>query len=186
MIRFLSSIALAALCLAQPVSADEVEDTLNSAIDAYRDGDMQYALEELAYATSLLTAMKSDSLSAFLPQAPEGWTREVNAEMNAGMAMMGGGVGAEATYSNGQDSFKVTMMADNAMVAGLGSVLANATIIPGIKLHRAGRQKFAEQDGELTGLIDNRVLIQANGASTDVMLDLLRTIDFRELGRFGG
>ena len=62
--------------LAAPASADEIADTLQSAIDAYQEGDVQYALEELDYARSKLLELKTDALSGFLPEAPEGWTPE--------------------------------------------------------------------------------------------------------------
>ncbi|WP_287187034.1 hypothetical protein [Rhodovulum sp.] len=51
-------IALACLALAPaPALADEVVDTLNSAIAAYEAGDVKYALEELAYARQKMQAV---------------------------------------------------------------------------------------------------------------------------------
>ena len=170
---------------AVPVWADEVSDTLESALNAYNDGDIKYALEELEYAKQLITAMKTDALSGFLPPAPEGWTREVNTEMNAGLAFMGGGVGAEAEYSSDSGRFSVTIMADNPMVGAFAGMLGNAAVM-GAKLERVGRMKYMNQDGELSGLVDNRILIQAKGAPVEVMIPLLEQIDVRALADFGG
>ena len=39
--------ALALLAIANPSLADEVSDTLSSALQAYEDGDIEYAIEEL-------------------------------------------------------------------------------------------------------------------------------------------
>jgi len=169
---------------AATASADEISDTLQSALDAYNDGDLQYALEELEFAKQQMLALKTDALGAFLPAAPEGWTREVNTEMNAALGMMGGGVGAEADYSGPGDSFKITILADNPMVAAMGAMIGNAAAM-GAKIERVGREKFMVQDGTAQGLIDNRVLVKAEGGDMAQMLDLLGTIDFRELGRFG-
>ncbi len=108
--------AAAVLVAAQPLMADEISDTLQSALDAYEEGDAQYALEELDYARQLLLALKTDALVEFLPAAPDGWTREVNTEMNTGLAMMGGGTGAEATYEGDGQRVTITIMADNPMV----------------------------------------------------------------------
>jgi len=181
---FLLAAALAALPLS--AHADEVTDTLKSAIDAYEAGDLQYALEEIAFAQQLMQAMKAEGLVAFLPAAPEGWTREVDTEMNAGMAMLGGGTGAEAEYSNGDVSFTITLMADNPMVAAMAGMFANPMIMAASgKITRVGRQKFIDQDGELTGLIDGRVLVQASGADVEVMVPVLEAIDFEGLGKFG-
>jgi len=49
--------AAAVLVAAQPLMADEISDTLQSALDAYQEGDAQYALEELDYFTSDVTML---------------------------------------------------------------------------------------------------------------------------------
>jgi len=178
---------LVAAALAISVStaqADDITEALESAMQAYEDGDTQYAIEELEYAKQLLQAMKTDELVQFLPEAPDGWTREVNTEMNAGLGFMGGGSGAEATYDGDGQSITITMMADNPMVAGIAGMIGNAALM-GAKIERVGRQKFMVQDGEISGLVDNRILIQAPGGDVDDMLELLETMDFRALGKFG-
>ncbi|WP_136634327.1 hypothetical protein [Pseudooceanicola onchidii] len=176
------TIAFSAAGLA--AQADDVEDTLKSALSAYQDGDLQYALEELDYARQLMLTMKTDVLSGFLPAAPEGWTREINSEINASLGMMGGGVGAEAEYSGDGESFTLSILADNPMVGAMGAMIGNAAAM-GMKVERVGREKFAVQDGTVQGLIDNRILVKAEGGEVEQMLDLLKQIDYRELSRFG-
>ncbi len=184
MFRFALTAAVLSLT-AVSVQADDVTDALSSAIEAYQDGDIKYALEELEYAKQLLKSMKTDELVLFLPEAPEGWTREVNTEMNASLTMMGGGTGAEAEYSkSGAESFKITFMADNPMVGAMSGLLGNAAVI-GAKIERVGRQKFMVQDGELTGLVDSRILVKASGGDTETMLETLKMIDFKALADFG-
>ena len=178
---------LVAAALAMSVStaqADDITEALESAMQAYEDGDTQYALEELEFAKQLLQAMKTDELVQFLPDAPDGWNREVNTEMNAGLAFMGGGSGAEATYDGDGQSITITMMADNPMVAGMAGMIGNEGLM-GAKVERLGRQKFMIMEGEISGLVDNRILIQASGGDVDDMLELLETMDFRALGKFG-
>lgn len=176
--------ALSILSLTNPALADEVTDTLSSALQAYEDGDIAYAIEELDYAKSLLQAMKTEELAAFLPDAPEGWSREVNQEVGAGLAMLGGGTGAEAEYSRDGERFTIIITANNPMVTAFGGMIANAGML-GMKVERVGRQKFMNDDGELTGLVDNRILIQAQGADTGLMLEVLGTMDFEALEDFG-
>jgi hypothetical protein len=185
--RSVLSLSLAAMLAAGTVRADEVTDTLQSALESYEAGDVAYALEELAYAQQLMMAMKADGLAAFLPPAPDGWTMEINTEMNAAMAMMGGGTGAEGRYTNGSDSFTITLTADSPMVGMFAGMFGNAAMLAagGAKTIRVGRERFMDQDGQLTGLIENRILVQANGASVDTMLPLIESMDFRELARFG-
>lgn len=176
--------ALLALMPGLPATADEITDTLQGALDAYNEGDTAYALEELDYARQLLLALKTDALVGFLPEAPEGWTREINTEMNAGLAMMGGGTGAEATYRGDGDSIKLQLMADNPMVGALGGMIANAAMY-GARVERVGREKFMIKDGELTGLIANRILVKASGGTPEQMIALVEQIDFRALRTFG-
>lgn len=184
MTRFL----LVAACIAAlslPAQADDVTDTMDAARAAYDAGDIQEAIEELTFAMQLLRDMKTDSLSGFLPEAPSGWTREITTDMAQGLAVLGGGVGAEATYAGGGKRFTVTVMADNPMVASVGGMLSNAALF-GMKRVRAGGEKFFVQAGQLMALIGNRVLIQAEGADVDTMVALLSEMDFAGIEAFGG
>ncbi len=171
------------VAVSQSARADEVSDTIKSALAAYEEGDIQYALEELEYAKGLLAAMKTDALTLFLPQAPEGWTREISTDISAGLAMIGGGSGVEATYSNGSEEFTITIMVNSPMAAMMGGMLANAGAM-GLEVKRVGRQKFVLQDGELSGLVGT-ALVQASGADAELMLDVLKDIDFKALKDFG-
>lgn len=187
MIRtFLFALPASLALLAAPAAADEITDTLQSAIEAYEQGDVQYALEELDYARSKLNELKTDALSAFLPEAPEGWTREIDTEANAGMAMMGGGVAAEASYGTPEgDYYTVQMFADNPMVASMSAMIMNAGAM-GLKTERIGRQKFALQDDQTMGLIANRILLQVDGPDAETRKRLLEAMDFDAMANFGG
>jgi hypothetical protein len=177
-----------AMFLAAPSAhADQVADTIQSALAAYNAGDIQYAMEELAYAQQQLQAMKADSLAAFLPEAVDGWTRTINTDMNAGLMMMGGGTGAEARYDGAGGSFTLSLTADNPMVASMGAMLGNATMLAqmGGKVERVGRQRFLNQNGSLSGLVGNRVLVQTQGGEVSDMMKALEAIDFAALENFG-
>lgn len=184
MTRSLMIAALFAVSFAAPGGADEVTDALHGALDAYNDGDVKYALEELDYARQLMIEMKAQELERFLPAAPDGWTREINTELNAGLAMMGGGTGAEAQYGNGNDQFTITIMANNPMVGAMAGMLGGAAAI-GARIERIGRQKFMVQDGEYTGLVDSRILVKAAGDRPEVIKTTLELMDFNALSDFG-
>ncbi|MEM1272853.1 MAG: hypothetical protein AAGF88_03495 [Pseudomonadota bacterium] len=177
--------AFAAL-VATAGAADEVTDTLSAAMDAYADGDIQYALDELAYATQLLNDMKADGLEGYLPEPQPGWTMAINDEAAANMGFLGGGAMVEAQYSGGGPAFTITMMADNQMVLSMGAMLGNAQLMAAMgPIERVNRQSFLNQNGELSALIGNRVLIQAAGGNLPDMLAHLETMDFREVEDFG-
>lgn len=185
--KTLLSLGLATLLLAPGLSrADEITDTLQAAIDAYNDGDVAYALEELDFARQRMIAIQADAFKQFLPEAPDGWEREVDDEMQAGLAMMGGGMGATADYRSGDGSqrYTITMMADNAMVASMGAMVANAAAM-GMKLERIGRQRVAINDGQAMALVNNRILITVEGGEEDLLMQAMERIDFDALSNFG-
>lgn len=184
MTRFLVSLPILALLATGPARADDVTDALQNAIDAYTEGDVAYAMSELDYAKQLLAAMETDALVALLPEAPEGWTREIDTEMGAGLAMMGGGTGAQADYAGDDGSFSISIMTDNPMVSAMAAAIGSAGAM-GAKVERIGREKFMIQDSEITGLIDKRILVQAQGDDTDMMLTALKSMDFKALADFG-
>lgn len=183
----LTKLALAAvMCLPLAARADEVSDTLQSAIDAYNDGDIAYALEELDFARQKLMALRTEAFQEFLPEAPEGWTRDVDTDMQAGLAMMGGGMGASANYrsADGSQYYSISMMADNAMVATMGGMVANAAAM-GMKVERVGRQRVALNDGQAMALVNNRILITIDGGDEALLMQAMEGIDFEALSNFG-
>ena len=169
-----------------PAHADPFVDALETAIAAYQDGDYQYAEDELAQAQRLLGAIKAQGLANFLPPAPDGWTREIDTEGSQMMGFMGGGTMAKAVYSGDAGRFELTLMADNPMVAQLGMMLGNSTMIAqmGGQVERIGRVRFLREDQSLKAIVANRILVQAEGADADVMIPLLEQIDFRAMENF--
>ncbi|NBB98713.1 MAG: hypothetical protein GVY34_11225 [Alphaproteobacteria bacterium] len=174
--------------VAQPAAADPFLDAMTAAIEAYQDGDMVYAQDELNEAQRLLAAMKADGLSAYLPDAPDGWTREIDTEANAMMAMLGGGTSANATYSGPEGSFTINLIADSPMVAQMAMMLGNNAMVTqmGGQIERINRVRFLRDDDSLQAIIANRILVQAEGADPDVTIPLLETMDFRAMESFGG
>ena len=107
--RLLTLATAATLALAPVPSladshADPIATSLQNALDAYADGDLQYALDELAYAEQLLNALKAEGLAEFLPEPMDGWTMTLNEEAGAAMGFMGGGSIASGDYSGNGDA----------------------------------------------------------------------------------
>ncbi|WP_231388508.1 hypothetical protein [Pseudooceanicola algae] len=168
----------------RPAQADEITDTLESAREAYEQGDLSYALDELDFARQKMLAMRTDVLLDLLPPAPDGWERQVNDEMGAGMAMMGGGLGAEADYIGPEESVTVTIMAQNPLIASISAMVSNAAAF-GARIERVGREKFMLQDDVLQGMVGGNVLVKAEGGTPGQMIALLESMDFRALQDFG-
>jgi hypothetical protein len=181
----------AALCFAvthAPLAhADEFTDVVDSALKAYAEGDITVAMEELDYATKLLGDMKSASLGRYLPEALPGWTRaEASAEgTGMAMAMFGGGTSAAATYSNQDGDLTITLVANSPMVNTVGGMLTGMASLAGGKPIRVQRVQFIDNEGELQGVIDNRVLVSVSGAaSLESKKAYLESMDFEALRDF--
>ncbi|WP_071673906.1 hypothetical protein [Nioella nitratireducens] len=188
----LTALAAAATLAFAPLPAladsheDEITATLQSAMDAYADGDIQYALDELAYAQQLLNGLVAEGLQAYLPEPLDGWTMTIDQEAGQGMAFMGGGTIARGEYTGPGRGFTITLMADNPMVTSMGAMLGNSQMMASMgQIVRINRQSFLNQDGNLSALVGNRILIQAEDGDTDTMQQTLESMDFREMMSFG-
>lgn len=170
------------LALPAPALADDVLEALDTARTAYEDGDVQYAAQELEFAMQLLDEMKAAGFADLLPEPMDGWRRELDSEAGAMAGMFGGGTAANANYFDDEGGqFSIMMMADSPMIAMIGGMLANPAMTGG-KMVRVGRERFVEdEDGEVTGLVGGRIMIQGSGQARDAMIAHLETMDFRAI-----
>ena len=185
--RILGVLAIAALTAPLPLHADEVSDALQAAVDAYASGNLGATASSLTMAKQALGNQQSALLAALLPAAPDGWTVTPSEDFTLMFDMMGGGSGAEARYANadGSVSFTLSFIADNPMVGSMGAMLGNTQMMAMMgKVVMVGDQPVLEADGSLSTLIAARVLFQAQGAATEVMLPVVQLIDFAKVGVF--
>ncbi len=183
----LAAAAIALLAMSTPAAADEVEEALQLALEAYQDGDLDVAKEELDFASQLIAQMKAAGLSEFLPPAMEGWTRRD--EENAGQAMgfMGGGSMVSATYVNDNENVEIQLMANNQMVSAMSGLFGNPALMGAQgTVKRIKRQKvLVNQNGELQAMIDGRIFVQVSGrAPVETKEAYFGAIDFKGLKSF--
>ena len=159
--------ALVTGALSLPVQADEIEDSLQMALEAYQAGDINAAMEELDYAAQLITQMKAADLGGFLPEALPGWTRSEADQGGGAMMGFGGGMMASATYSRGDDFIEIQLMADNQMVSSMAMMFGNAAMMGSLgQIKRIKRQKVViTQQGDLQAMIDGRIFVQISGSA---------------------
>ncbi len=154
--------AAAVLALVLPVQADEFEETIEAAMEAYRAGDIKAAKEEIDFASQLLAQMKAEGLTAFLPEPFEGWEREI--ETTQSMGALGGGQVASARYENEDQFIEIQLMAGNQLVTSMGAMFSNPALMGSMgKVKRLNRQKvLVTNEGELNTLV-NQVMVQIQG-----------------------
>lgn len=149
-----------------PVQADEIEESLILALEAYQAGDINAAKEEIDYAAQLIAQMKAAGLVDFLPDALPEWTRAMD-EGGGQLATFGGGMSASATYTRGTDAVEIQLMAENQMVTAMAGMFGNAAMMGSLgKVKRIKRQKVViTRQGELQAMIDNRIYVQISGTA---------------------
>ena len=178
--------AFAAAFAAAPVEADEVEDSLQLALEAYQAGDIASAREELSYISQVLAQMEAAAFSELLPEAPPGWTRAVDG--NGGGIQAGiGGIATSATYSNDNSQMKLQLMAENQLVASMIGMFGNTAMLGNLgQVKRIKRQTVViDKRSDLQAIVDKRILVQINGsASIEDKEMLFGSIDLRALRNF--
>lgn len=161
---FIVAAALACGLASGPVQADDFEETIEAALEAYRAGDIKAAKEEIDFASQLLGQMKADGLSAFLPPALEGWTRELGDTQS--MAALGGGQMASATYEKNGESIEIQFMAGNQMVTAMGAMFSNPAVMGTMgKVKRINRHKVVITPQDEINTLVNQVMVQISGSA---------------------
>lgn len=186
MLRSLTLALAVAAGAALPAAADEFEEVVAGALEAYRSGDITVAREELDYAMKLLTELKAEGLVAFLPQALPGWTRIDGEAGGAGAAFaaFGGGTVAGATYSRGTEEFTLTLVANAPMVSGMAAMISGMGAMAGGRTIRIQRQQFVAKEGELQGVVGGSVLVQASGSAA--LEDMQAHVEAMDLAALAG
>ena len=184
--RFLPALFSLGLLIAPPALADEASDAIAAAQSAYEAGNLKAAAEALQTATLAIAVTKGALLTATLPPAPDGWTRQDNTNMAPDFAAIGGGTGTEAYYAAPDGTtIKVSMMTDSPFVKGMMGMFATEQMmammgkvvdLPGVKM--------IEQDNALLGIVDGRLMVQIDGAPIEQLMPLASQIDYEALARF--
>jgi hypothetical protein len=178
---------IAVLSTISPALADEVTDVIGEALAAYESGDIAGAKDDLEYAVELIGQMKSAGLEAFMPEPLAGWVRTFgDSSGEAAMAMFGGGSMATAEYTGAEGSFTITLTSDSPMLQGMMAMFSStATMAMMGDLVRIQREKFVIQNGtDITGIIDQRVMVQAQGSPIAAMQAHLEAMDLAALAAF--
>jgi hypothetical protein len=192
-IRRLST-AIVALLFATTASialADDVTDSVNEALQLYKDGKFSEAVNSLNYASQLIQQKKGASLEAVLPAALAGWTAEEATSQAAGASMFGGGVTAERRYTKDSSSVKVQIVTDSPVLQAVMMMMSNPMFATsdGGKMETIGGQKAivkmdaANKSGQIQIVVANRFLVTLEGeeVTKDDMSAYAKAIDYTKL-----
>ena len=192
-IRRLST-AIVALLFATTASialADDVTDSVNEALQLYKDGKFSEAVNSLNYASQLIQQKKGASLEAVLPAALAGWTAEEATSQAAGASMFGGGVTAERRYTKDSSSVKVQIVTDSPVLQAVMMMMSNPMFATsdGGKMETIGGQKAivkmdaANKSGQIQIVVASRFLVTLEGeeVTKDDMSAYAKAIDYTKL-----
>ncbi len=152
--------------------ADDVTDSVDEALKAYKDKDYAMAAQALDAAAQLVRQKRGELFKELLPEAPSGWEAEEASSSSAGAAMFGGGVTAERNYTKGDASVSVKFITDSPIMQGVMMMMGNPMFAnaDGGKLERIKGQKaiFKNQDGSgsVNVVVGGALLVQIEASDT--------------------
>lgn len=169
-----SAIVVLLMTIPSFVYADDVTDSINEALDAYKEGEYSAAVDSLNYASQLINQKKGDSLSSLLPEPLDGWSAKSSKSQAMGAAMFGGGITAERKYVKGKNNISIEIVADSPMMQSVMMMFSNPMYATsdGGKLEKIKRQKAIvkfntdNNRGDIKLVVANRFLITIKGIKT--------------------
>lgn len=155
-----------------PLRADDVTDSIDEAVKAYKGGDYATAAASLDAAAQLIRQKRAEAFTKFLPEAPSGWTAEDATAGAAAAAMFGGAVTAERHYTKDEASVTVKFITDSPMMSAMMMMMNNPMILNSSdsgKLERIKGQKAivkydaGEKSGEINIAVAGSLLVTITG-----------------------
>lgn len=170
--------------------ADDVTDSIDEAIKAYKAKDYAAAAQSLDAAAQLVRQKRGELFKALLPDAPSGWKAEDATTQAAGAAMFGGGVTAERRYTKGDSSVTVKIITDSPLMQGVMMMMGNPMFAnaDGGKLERIKGQKaiFKNKDGSgsVNVVVNGTLLVQIESSQTSDadLRAFANAVDYAKMG----
>ena len=174
--------------------ADEIIESINEALEYYKEADYAEAVSSLDYASQLIRQKRASRLEAFLPEPLSSWKGKDVESQAVGQAMFGGMVSAKRQYHKDSSSVTVEIPADSPIIQSMVMMFSNPAYATadGGKLKKIKRQKAivkyrpSNQEGEITIVVDKRYLISIKGrkVSEEDLTNYASAIDYKELKKF--
>ena len=170
--------------------ADDVTDSIDEAVKAYKNNDYAAAAQGLDAAAQLVRQKRAELFKAVLPAAPAGWTAEDPTSQAAAAAMFGGGVSAERHYTKGDSSVTIKLITDSPIMQGVLMMMSNPMFAnaDGGKLERIKGQKavFKNKDGSgsVNVVVNGTLLVQIEGSqvSDADLRKFAEAVDYAKIG----
>jgi hypothetical protein len=168
--------------------ADDVTDTINQALNNYKEGKLSDAAQNLDYAAQMVRQKKGTELQKFLPAALAGWKAQDSKSEAMGASMFGGMLSAERKYEKDQSIINIKIITDSPMLQSMMMIFSNPMLASsdGGKLQNIKNQKAIvkynteDKSGKISIIVANKYLIEIDGETVDqqALIDYASAVDF--------
>jgi hypothetical protein len=167
---------------------DSVIQTIEKAMEEYKNQDFTNAASSLDYASQLIRQKKGKALGKLLPEPMDGWTaKDIQSQVTAA-SLFGGGLTAERTYMKENASVKISIITDSPLLQSMIMMFSNpmfASSMGQFELINGYRGIVNHQNnmGDINIVINNRFLVTLKGSSVsrEELMDYAKTIDLKAI-----
>jgi len=174
--------------------ADEITDSIEEAIEYYKEGNYVEATSSLDYASQLIRQKRSGKLEAFLPEPLAGWSAEDVKSKASGAGYLGGMISAKRKYKKDKSSVTIEIITDSPALQSMVMMFSNPAYASadGGKLTKIKRQKAiikyhpSKKNGEINIVVAKQYLVSVKGRniSQNDLVDYASAIDYKTLKKF--
>lgn len=176
------------------IRADEITDSIEEAMEYYKENNYVEASNSLDYASQLIRQKRSGKLEALLPEPLTGWSAEDVKSQAAGPGYLGGMISAKRKYKKEKSSVTIEIITDSPALQSMIMLFSNPAYASadGGKLTRIKRQKAiikynsSNKKGEINIVVAKQYLVSVKGRGIDEndLVDYASAVDFKKLKKF--
>jgi hypothetical protein len=174
--------------LLQAGEPDSVVQTINKALEEYKNQDFSNAANSLDYASQLIRQKKGEALSKLLPAPLAGWTADEGKSQVTAASLFGGGLTAEKKYTKENSVVTITIITDSPLLQSMIMMFSNPIfaasagtfeLINGFK----GIVNYQNSGGDINIVVNNRFLVTLKGrnVSRQELMEYANTIDLKAI-----
>jgi hypothetical protein len=186
---------LGTLCITPDiVFADEITDSIEEAMEYYKENNYVEAANSLDYASQLIRQKRSGNLEALLPEPLAGWSGEDVKSQAAGPGYLGGMISAKRKYKKDNSSVTIEIITDSPALQSMVMLFSNPAYASadGGKLTKIKRQKAiikynpSQKNGEINIVVEKQYLVSVKGRDINEndLVDYASAIDYKKLKKF--
>ncbi|MBU0768028.1 MAG: hypothetical protein KJ687_02895 [Proteobacteria bacterium] len=176
------------------IFADEITDSIEEAVEYYKESNYVEAANSLDYASQLIRQKRSGKLEALLPEPLAGWSAEDVKSQAAGPGFLGGMISAKRMYKKDNSSVTIEIITDSPALQSMVMLFSNPAYASadGGKLTKIKNQKAiikynpSDKNGEINIVVEKQYLVSVKGRDINQndLVDYASAIDYKTLIKF--